>query len=352
MTKRFRLAVPLGVATTATLAIATVGAVSPTAAAADEPSSAASVIAGTLLIVGSHGGDTVSLRAGADPATLAVDLGTGARPLVFDRSQFTAVSVFLRQGDDTFSVDPQLRFADHALTVDGGNGNDTITGSSAADVLSGGNGDDVIRGGDGNDFIAGGLGDDNVDGQRGVDTEILGAGDDTALWLPGEGNDAIDGGRGQDTLTFIGSAGDEIFAVRPAGSHAILTRNLGSITMDTDGVEVFNLATLGGVDKVNVGDLTGTDLTLNNVDLSAGGTSDGQLDTVSVDGTAGPDHVAVDADGSAVDVNGLHTQTRVSGSDTRDQLHVNVADGNDSVDVSSAASALISVAVDLGNDQL
>lgn len=352
MSNRFRLAVPIGIAGSATLAIGMAGVVSPTAALASQPQSASAyVVHGTLVVVGTPGSDTISLRPGVDPTTVIVGRGTAGQPLSFDRSDFTEVSVFLRQGHDTFTVDPSLRFADGALAVFGGSGDDTITGSSAGDVLFGGSGDDTIRGGDGNDMIFGGSGDDDVDGQRGTDTEFLGRGDDTALWLPGEGSDVIDGGRGRDVLNFVGSAADEVFAVRAQESHAILTRNIGGITMDTTDVEQLDLATLGGVDTVSVGDLTGTNLAVNNVDLSSGGTSDGQLDTVIVDGTAGPDHVVVDADGSTVDVVGLHTQTRLSGSDTRDQLQVDTGNGNDSADVSNAASALIHVAVDLGSDQ-
>lgn len=350
---RPRLAVPLGVAASATLALGLTG-TAPAAAASAESSSlpSASVTDTTLTIQGTHNADVVTLKPGADASTLVVDLGAGSQPRSFARATFTAISVQLFQGDDTFSVDPQLLATDLALTVDGGVGDDTIAGSRGPDVLIGDRGDDTIRGGDGNDVMYGGLGDDNIDGQRGTDTEILGSGDDTALWLPGEGNDIIDGGRGEDTLDFIGSGGDEVFGIAANGSHALLTRNLGSITMDTVGVEVFDLAALGGADTVAVGDMRGTDLAVDNIDLSSGGGPDGQLDSVTVAGSSNADHVTVDADSATVEVAGLQAVTRITGNDRTDRLSVATGAGDDTATVSPAASAAMQVAIDLGADQL
>jgi len=324
---------PLGVAASATLAIGAAGAL-PAQLAFASPSPSASVANGILSVEGTPGVDTITLGIGADPSTLLVDFGTGATPASFARSTFTAISVSLGPADDNFSVNSQGQFNNVALTIDGGPGND------------------MIRGSNGNDVIFSGPGDDNVDGGRGTDTEVLGPGSDTALWLPGEGSDVVNGDSGQDALDFIGAAGNEVFGLTPSGSHALLTRDLGGITMDTDGVEEFDLATLAGTDSVTVGDLSGTQLRTANLDLSSAGASDGVLDTVVVNGSDHADQVAVTADGSAIDVSGLHTTTRISGNDTRDQLHVNTGNGNDSVTVSDAAAALIATTVDLGNDQL
>lgn len=342
----------LGVAASATLALGAVAALPAHLAFADNASvPTASVANDTLFINGTNGADAITVGVGANPATLRVDLGTGATPMFFDRSTFTAISVSLALGNDTFSVDPQGQFNDKALTVDGGGGDNSISGSRGNDVLTAGAGDDTIRGNDGNDLIVSGAGDDNVDGERGVDTEILGAGADTAIWLPGEGNDVVDGGGGHDRLDFVGSAGNEVFALTANGSRALLTRNLGGIRMDLDSVERVDVAALGGTDTVTVGDLSGTDVRDANLDLSAAGAPDGQLDTISVAGTEHSDHVTVGSDGTTVDLTGLHAQTHISGSDSRDQLEVTTAGGHDSANVSDAAAALIGVTVDLGNDQ-
>src|SRR5207248_1077192 len=53
--------------------------------------------------------------------------------------------------------------------INGGNGNDTLTGTTGNDIISGGNGNDVINAGDGNDIVAGGNGNDTINGGRGND---------------------------------------------------------------------------------------------------------------------------------------------------------------------------------------
>ena len=46
------------------------------------------------------------------------------------------------------------------ITLNGGEFNDTITGTAQRDMIDGGNGDDVLRGGSGNDVLRGGSGND------------------------------------------------------------------------------------------------------------------------------------------------------------------------------------------------
>lgn len=53
--------------------------------------------------------------------------------------------------------------------LDGGNGDDTLTGSAARDVLIGGQGKDTLNGGDGDDLLRGGAGDDRLTGGTGHD---------------------------------------------------------------------------------------------------------------------------------------------------------------------------------------
>jgi Ca2+-binding RTX toxin-like protein len=74
-----------------------------------------------------------------------------------------------------------------SLSVDGGSGHDTLTGSPYDDTLVGGPGDDILSGGNGNDTLAGGLGDDTLRG---------GDGDD--ILTGNENSDLIDGQGGTD----------------------------------------------------------------------------------------------------------------------------------------------------------
>ena len=73
--------------------------------------------------------------------------------------------------------------------VDGGQGNDTMTGND---------GPNVLVGADGNDTIDGGAGDDTLDGTMGNDTVLGRTGADTVAG--GHGDDFVDGGPGQDNI--------------------------------------------------------------------------------------------------------------------------------------------------------
>jgi Ca2+-binding RTX toxin-like protein len=312
-----------------------VAVVTPMQAAAADPARTASATVSnqTLVVNGTNGSDDIQIAVGDDPGVLLVDLGQHTPALAFDRATFSSISVFLGAGDDAFTVAARGGNVTEPLWVDGSNGNDTITG------------------GLGTDTILGGSGDDTIDGGRGTDTEILGSGDDVAAWVPGEGNDIIDGGLGHDTLTFNGSNGNEKFDVSANGARALLTRDVGAIRMDIDGVERLGLATLGGVDQVTLHDLQQTDLRQAAIDLSLAGTGDSQPDTLVVDGSSGADHVDVSAHGSAVNVAGLAVRTLVTGAEGFDQLLVDTGDGNDSVHVDNAVAKLIGVTVDLGTGQ-
>jgi hypothetical protein len=345
------LARQLGLTAAATMALGL--AVASDANADGPPSASASVSNDTLTVLGTNQDDVIRLAvSAADPNSLVIDFGNGTRPETFDRSTFTGVSVFLGSGDDQFGVAlGGGTLTGDALSVDGGNGNDSIAGGDGNDVLSGGSGDDNIQGGDGVDLIFGGRGDDVVDGNRGNDIQLLGSGSDSAVWLPGEGSDVVEGGRGADTLVFDGAPLNEKIALSANGDHALLVRDLGGIRMDLDGVEQVNVAALGGSDTVTVNDLSGTDVRRANVDLSAGRTGDGAPDVVTVNGTDAADRIHVAAYGTAVEVSGLSARTSVTGSDVIDQLQVNGQGGNDSIAVDKDATALIGVAVDLGTGQ-
>jgi len=340
------LAATAGVALTAGFAMA-----GPAQAQAAVPS--ASVTAGTLTIVGTGGDDAITAGlAATDPGTLLVDLGDGGDPQAFDRTTFTAISVFLRGGNDRFQVVPGGgSLVDEALTVVGGFGNDAIVGGDGNDNLSGGAGADTVLGADGNDLIFGNRGNDSVNGNRGTDTEFLGSGRDEALWNPGEGSDVVDGGAAADSLIFNGSDSDEIMSLSGNGSRAVFLRDPGAVRMDLNHVENLELATFGGVDAVTIGNLAGTDIGHADIDLSSQGAGDHAADTVTVDGTNSADQVSVDADNGAVGVTGLPAETRLTGSETTDQLTVRTLGGNDHVGVSQAATSLIGVVVDLGTGQ-
>ncbi|RWC64014.1 calcium-binding protein [Mesorhizobium sp.] len=87
-------------------------------------------------------------------------------------------------------------------------GNDTITGTSAADIIDAGEGDDVVNALGGNDTITGGKGDDILNG---------GVGNDTYNYARGDGNDTITElslGGSSDRLVFTGINQADVTLVR------------------------------------------------------------------------------------------------------------------------------------------
>jgi len=308
----------------------------------------ASILGNDLSIHGTAGTDDIAITL-ADPTHLAVDFHNGVQPQTFDLAAFGLITVNLGDGNDQFLEQPSGGvLASKPLVVFGGNGNDSIIGGDANDTLYGGAGDDVIAGGDGVDLIFGGIGNDIVNGNKGNDTEILGDGDDTAVWNPGEASDTVDGGTGIDTLAFNGSALAENMNLFADHSHAIFTRDLGTIRMDLAHLERVDVATLAGSDRVEVDNLAGTGVTQANIDLSAGGKSDNEFDDVNVAGTNRSDDIAVGASAGVVSVRGLSATVNVTGADTTDELQINTLLGKDRATVSNKASQSMDVNVQFG----
>jgi Ca2+-binding RTX toxin-like protein len=298
----------------------------------------AGVQGGTLQITGDGASDKLALRLSpADPNTLQVDVGEdGTADFAFDRSTFTAISVQAGGGNDEVRVDQSVGlFTTDALTIDGGAGDDTLIG---------GDGDDVLIGGPGNDVVTGG---------RGNDVAQLGSGADTFTWNPGEGSDTVEGQGGNDTEVFNGSNAFENIDLSANGSRVRLFRDVGNITQDMNGIENLQLNTFGGTDRVTVGDLTGTDLTHNIVDLS--GTGDGAPDTVIANGTDGSDtvHVGSNSAGQVV-VSGLAAQLEVSDSEgatstsAGDTVQVNTLGGDDTITNGVGVSGPGAIGIDGG----
>ena len=141
------------------------------------------------------------------------------------------------------------------LLVNGGAGNDTIDASTLpaatmALTLDGGVGNDIIIGGRGADSLIGGDGNDTVTGGAGKDTAFLGAGNDKFIWNPGDGSDVVDGEAGTDTLVFVANDVNEVMTIADNGTHVLMTRDLGNITMDLNSIENVVINANGGDDSI------------------------------------------------------------------------------------------------------
>lgn len=129
-----------------------------------------------------------------------------------DANLVDKIVVHLFGGDDIAFINANLYIANE---MDGGAGNDTLTGSSRTSLIVGGPGDDFIWGRDGNDLLRGGPGDDWIGGGGGNDVILGGEGND--LILGETGNDTLDGEPGDDRLYagsginhVLGGAGNDL----------------------------------------------------------------------------------------------------------------------------------------------
>jgi Ca2+-binding RTX toxin-like protein len=329
------------------------------AASTTAPAAAAGIFAtfqpatGQLTVNGDAADNTITISRDA-AGNILVNGGaiaiTGGMPTVATTS---LVTVNGRAGNDRLAID-EANGPMPAAHLDGGPGDDTLTGGSGADVLDGGQGNDMLIGGGGDDTLAGGAGNDTLIGGQGTDALKGGAGDDTFIWNPGDGSDSVDGNGGADTLIFNGANVAEHFDLSASGSRLRLTRDVGNVAMDLSNIETVNLTARGGADTLTVHDLSRTDLTHLAIDLSGtpgSGTGDGQADTVSVEGTPRNDAIAVSGSASAgVAVSGLKADIAITGSEAaNDRLPVSALAGDDVVNASGLPAGLIALTEDGGN---
>jgi Ca2+-binding RTX toxin-like protein len=232
------------------------------------------------------------------------------------------------------------------LTLNGGEGNDTIGGGAGNDTLIGGAGNDALTGGGGNDTLDGGDGNDTVGGGVGNDFALLGAGNDLFVWNHGDGDDKVEGGDGIDTLRFIGNGADETINVANNGGPVALFRDVDSVDMALDDVERIEFRPLGGKDEIRITDVTGTDLTAIAVDLAAtsgGAVGDKKFDRVAVEAGGLDNSVKVASIGAQVIVSGLAAQVSVVHADQTDILDILGESGNDIIDASKLAAGKLAL---------
>lgn len=252
-----------------------------------------------------------------------------------------------------------------ALTVYGGEGNDTLTGGDGVDTMYGGDGNDTIAGSAGDDVLNGGDGDDTFDegsASNGADTFNGDADTDTVSYasrtnaitasIDGTGNDGesgetddigatvegITGGSGNDTLT--GSANADI--LHGGDGDDTLTGLAGDDTLYGDaGDDTFDEGSAtSGADAIHGG--AGTDL------LSyASRTNDL---TITVDSTAN--------DGEASEGDNVYTDVEnITGGDGDDSITGGTADnvltggaGDDTLNGGSGNDTFAEGSADSGSD--
>ena len=179
-----------------------------------------SSLAGNLVVqTGTSGGVLIPTTSIGTPSSSAIQtiLITGGDEandidlngvLAVDFTSLSSISVNAGNGNDTLTGSPD--FNDSLFGQDGNDsiigqgGIDTLEGGDGADTINGGTGADLINGGDGSDSIDGGDGADSINAGNGSDNVIAGLGDDTVNG--GNGEDTIDGGADNDFLNGDGGA--------------------------------------------------------------------------------------------------------------------------------------------------
>lgn len=172
--------------------------------------------AGLLTITGTPGDDKVSMTrtqpTKTKPALLVVtEKITTKKPdgsgtlATLETTNFTLANVktiLINAGDgnDSISVAGGTKYTlAIPATVNGGAGNDSLTGGDAGDLLNGGTGDDLITGGAGNDKLYGNDGKDRLTGGLGADY-LNGGQDNDRLYASDDGSiDTVEGGGATST---------------------------------------------------------------------------------------------------------------------------------------------------------
>src|SRR5437764_1105832 len=290
-----------------------------TAVPAQAAVSSASIVgtAATLNLDGADDNVTVSVSGGL----LVHGQTTGGLNSGSDWDSATA-------GDQTVPADGTF-----VVVVNGGDGNDALAVLAKSTeivtaALNGGSGDDVLTGSDTGDSLEGSDGNDRLVGAKGGDDMSGGTGNDTLVWNNGDGSDSIDGGAGNDTTEVNGNPtlGDAFTLEPNAGRIKFDRTNLVPFSLDIGSSETMHANGLGGDDTISVGEVGGFSVTASggsgNDTLTGGGSSGTFLggsgnDTITPGG--GIDVVSADAGDDAVNVRDATADVALGG------------DGNDSV---------------------
>lgn len=143
-----------------------------------------------LSATGTSGNDVVRVENVGGEVRVTLNGSIVARRALTRVSQ---VRITTLGGNDNVTV-----LGDIPCSVDGGTGNDTLSGGDAADLIYGGDGDDSLSGGAGVDTIYGNFGNDAISGGLKRDSLMGGLGNDTIT--AGDGPDSVYGGDGMDVL--------------------------------------------------------------------------------------------------------------------------------------------------------
>jgi Ca2+-binding RTX toxin-like protein len=155
-------------------------------------------------------------------------------------------------------------------------------------------------------------------------------------------------------MIFNGANIAETVTLSANGPRLLFTRNIATITMDCDDIEVVLFTARGEADNITVNDLSGTDVREVKLDLSAAGDAglgDTAADVVTVKGTQSNDVVTVTGSAGVVKVAGLPATVSIFGSEiANDKLNIATFAGDDIIDASGLPAGFIGLIADGGDN--
>lgn len=173
-----------------------------------------------IAVTGSKAANTVNVTQAGGVISVA---GYAAKVTIANAEATDALFLQSLAGNDKISA-ATLAANAIKLYIDGGTGNDSLTGSVSVDTLIGGEGNDTVTSGGGNDTITGGAGKDRIVGGEGDDTINVSAGHAAVVYLTLlDGHDLVTGFDGNAT------GGQDTFDLD------FLFDNLGTLTADRAG---------------------------------------------------------------------------------------------------------------------
>ena len=196
------------------------------------------------LIYGGNGNETVTLAMSAGVLSIK---GLAAQVTLAHTEAIDSVTFNAEGGNDSINA-ATVPQTSAQIFMNGGAGNDKLTGHLGYNAISGDDGSDTLSGGAGNDSLLGGSGNDKIDGGAGSDG-ILGGADNDYL-VGGAGNDTLVGEVGNDTLTG-GAGSDLIYYTSVLDGHDVV---IGFDGNAAGGQDVLDLDTLFGNLGVSAGD--------------------------------------------------------------------------------------------------
>ena len=196
--------------------------------------------------------------------------------------------------------------------------------------------------------VEGGPGNDTITGSQGPDALVGGADNDTFVWTLGTPADLVGGEAGIDTLQVVGTADADNVTLAPTatGIHVL---NVSDGAATESDVEQVVLQAGRGADQIAVVTLAGSTLQKITLDLRlapTGTAGDGAADALSVITHNGVDNLSIAGSAGSFTVSGLAPTIVVQGSEgVRDTLNVNLGFEADTLNAQALAAGLIRLTV-------